>query len=127
MSNPTDWSILVVEDEPDGQEVVAAILGHFNISTHVVGTAEEALDLLSQQRYTAAIIDLALPHMDGLELLKTIRSIPDLVDLPCIAYTAFHSSLVKKQALEAGCNAYLTKPLDDRHFVNELNRVIASA
>jgi CheY-like chemotaxis protein len=126
MSNPSDWFILVVEDEPDGQEVVAAILGHFDIATHVVSTAEEALDVLTQQRYTAAIIDLALPHMDGLELLKAIRSNPNVADLPCIAYTAFHSSLVKKQALEAGCNAYFTKPLDDRHFVKELNRIIAN-
>jgi two-component system, cell cycle response regulator DivK len=127
MSQPTDWRILIVEDEPDGQEVVVALLGEFDIAADVVGTAEEALDRLAQRNYTAAIIDLALPHMDGLELLKTIRSNPVTVSLPCIAYTAYHSSLVKKQAIEAGCNAYLSKPLDDTYFVKELSRVIDSA
>lgn len=124
MLNTTNWRILIVEDEPDGQEVAAGILGNFNIATDVVGTAEDALQLLAQQTYTAAIIDLALPYMDGLALLRTIRSNPTTTDLPCVAYTAYHSSLVKKQALEAGCNAYLTKPVDDQHLVTELTRVI---
>lgn len=125
MLNTTNWRILIVEDEPDGQEVAAGILGNFNIATDVVGTAEDALQLLAQQTYTAAIIDLALPYMDGLALLRTIRSNPTTTDLPCVAYTAYHSSLVKKQALEAGCNAYLTKPVDDQHLVTELTRVIS--
>src|SRR4051812_453089 len=119
MSDTSGWRILIVEDEPDGQEVAVGILGTVDIVADVAGTAEEALDLLEQRSYTAALIDLALPHMDGLTLLKTIRSNPATTSLPCIAYTAYHSSLVKKQALEAGCNAYLTKPIDDKHFIKE--------
>ncbi len=124
MPNLSKWRILIVEDEPDGQEVAAEMLSHFNIVTDVAGTAEEALEMLDQQHYSAAIIDLALPRMDGLELLRMIRNNPSMLYLPCIVYTAFHSSLVKKQALEAGCNAYLTKPVDDKRFFTELSRII---
>ncbi len=97
-----------------------------DIAADVAGTAEEALDMLEQQTYTAAVIDLALPSMDGLTLMKTLRRNPATLNMPCMAYTAYHSSLVKKQALEAGCNAYLTKPIDDRHFLKELSRIIAA-
>jgi CheY-like chemotaxis protein len=124
MSNLSNWRVLVVEDEPDGQEVSVEMLTSFGIATDVVGTAEEALDLLEQQEYTAAIIDLALPFMDGLTLLKTIRKNPVICNLPCVAYTAYHSSLVKKQALEMGCNVYLTKPVDYQRVVNELSRIV---
>jgi len=124
MANSSDWRILIVEDEPDGQEVAMEMLGSFGITADVVGSAEEALNLLEQHPYSAAIIDLALPQMDGLTLLKTIRKNPATSHLPCIAYTAYHSSLVKKQALEVGCNAYLTKPVDYNRVLTELTRII---
>jgi CheY-like chemotaxis protein len=124
MAYSTDWKILVVEDEPDGQEVITRLLQHYDIGADIVGTAEEALDLLSWHEYSAAVIDLALPHMDGLSLLQTIRSTPQTAALPTVVCTAYHSSLVKRQALEAGCNAYLTKPLDGKYFLAELARVI---
>ena len=44
--------------------------------------------------------------------------------MPCIAYTAYHSSLVKKQAIEAGCNAYLTKPVDAQSLIDAINHAI---
>jgi CheY-like chemotaxis protein len=124
--NTRDWHILIVEDEPDGQEVIAGLLGQFDIAADAVGTAEEALDRLTRQSYTAAIIDLALPRMDGLALLKAIRNNPMTASLPCIVCTAYHSSLVKRQAIEAGCTAYLTKPLDDHFFVKEIDKAIAN-
>jgi CheY-like chemotaxis protein len=124
MSDTARWSVLVVEDEPDGQEVVAGILGHFNIQTDLVTSGEEALTCLAEHHYDAAIIDLALPGINGIELLRQIRRNPETTLLPCVAVTAYHSAMVKKQALEAGCNAFVAKPLDDRYFVSELERVI---
>ncbi len=73
MSNMKSWNVLIVEDELDGQEVVQEILGYFNIATNVVGTAEEAIELLGKRSYTAAVIDLGLPGIDGLELVRYIR------------------------------------------------------
>src|SRR5690349_17312341 len=119
------WHVLIVEDEVDGQEVVQAILGYFNISTDAVGTAEEAILLLNKNHYTAAIIDLGLPVMDGIELLSVIRNKPAIADIPCIAITAFHTSQLKQEALAAGFDAYFSKPLDDTGFMRELDRIIS--
>jgi CheY-like chemotaxis protein len=60
-------------------------------------SAEDALDMLAQASHTAVLIDIALPGMDGFELLEAIRSNENWSHLPCIAFTAYHSSLVKQR------------------------------
>lgn len=121
-----DWKILVVEDEYDGQQVVSRILQYMGIQCDVADTAEDALDLMAEQAYTAAILDLALPGMDGFELLSHIRADEATADMPCVIITAYHSSQVKRQALEAGCNAYFPKPIEDTTFIRELGRLLGS-
>jgi DNA-binding response OmpR family regulator len=121
-----DWKILVVEDEYDGQQVVSKILRYMGIDSDVASTAEEAMDLIASQSYTAAIIDLALPGMDGMELITRIRADASLQAMPCIMMTAHHSSQVKKQALDVGADAYFPKPIDDTTFVRELERLLNS-
>jgi CheY-like chemotaxis protein len=116
---------LIVEDEPDGQEVLAGILAHFGYATQTVDNAEDALRLLDVGEYAAVIIDIALPGMDGLALLKAIRQNPQTAAIPCMVVTAYHSSLVKKEAFEAGCNSYLTKPIKDRLFIEEMSNMLA--
>ncbi len=124
MSQFKDWLILVVEDEIDGQEVVTGILGYMNIACEAVVTAEEALKRLKERRYTAMIIDLALPGMNGWSLLKEIRANPQTATLPCIAITAYHNAGVRQQAVEAGFDAYFPKPLEDTAFLREVTRVV---
>ena len=116
--------ILVVEDEIDAQEIVTGLLGYFDITTEVVGSGEEAWQLLSQHTYAAVVIDLGLPGIDGLSLLRNIRANTATASLPCMIVTAYNTSLVKKQSTEAGCNAYLAKPLEQQYFVQELIRIM---
>jgi CheY-like chemotaxis protein len=120
----SNWRILVVEDEYDGQQVVSRILKYMGIQADVAGTAEEALELMGSQRYDAALIDLALPGIDGLQLLAHIRGNAATADMLCVMVTAYHTSQVKKQALDAGFNAYFPKPIDDTTFIRELGRLL---
>lgn len=122
-----NWRVLVVEDERDGQEVVQGILGYFNIAVDVASSADEALRLLGANNYTAAVIDIGLPGMNGLELMQHLREQPAFKTLPCVAITAYHTSQLKKDALGAGFDAYFPKPLDDTNFVRELERVVSAA
>jgi CheY-like chemotaxis protein len=125
VSPKSDWKILVVEDEPDGQIVINGILEYFNVATDAVASAEEALQALAYYAYTAVIVDLNLPGMDGIGLVQAIRQNTATADLPCVAITAYHTSTVKKQAIEAGFDAYFPKPVDDTSFVRELERIVA--
>jgi CheY-like chemotaxis protein len=118
------WNILVVEDDADGQEVVGRVLRHFKIASQIVGTAEDALEVLPHNNYTGVVIDLHLPGMDGWTLLGTIRNDPRLAHVPCVAITAYHSADVAVKAIEAGFAAYFPKPLDATTFVRELQRVL---
>ena len=120
------WRILVVEDEPDGQEVVSDILAHFNIEADITDQAESALEYLAANDYNAIITDLALPGMDGMELLRHIKSDDRTAHLPCMAITAYHSSVVKQQAIANGFDAYLPKPLNDYMLIRELERILST-
>ncbi len=117
--------ILIVEDEPDGQELVSRLLAKFNVHVDVAGNAEEAWDFLMSNQYAAAIIDLALPQRDGFELVTAIRGESELTSLPCVAMTAFHTPELKQRAITDGFNAYFSKPLDRTRFLGELDRIIA--
>lgn len=119
----TNWSILVVEDEPDGREVVASILRYHNIEVDLAANAEIALDLLRDRQYTFAVVDLALPGMSGWELLNLVQNSP--APIPCVAVTAYHSTDVALQAIRAGFKAYFPKPLDPTSFVRQLENYFA--
>ncbi len=116
--------ILVVEDESDAQEIVARLLGFIDRRVEVVPSAEDALERLKHNRYDGVLVDLALPEMDGLSLLRLIRDDPATENLPCIAYTAHHSARVRKEAMDLGCNGYLTKPFNEDVFIQEVERVM---
>jgi CheY-like chemotaxis protein len=120
-------SVLIVEDDPDGQELVARMLIRANIAVEVAGTAEDALQLLSSDEHVAVVIDLALPGMDGFELLSRIREDHALAGLPCIAITAYHTPSLKQRVMNDGFNGYFPKPLDDIRFLRTIREIIESA
>ncbi len=117
-----DWNLLVVEDDPDGQEVVSRLLTYRKVQHDTAGNAEDALKQLDNR--TGVIIDLNLPGMDGWTLLQQIRNNPQTADLPCVAITAYHSAELAVKAIESGFVAYFPKPLDTTSFVRELERVM---
>lgn len=120
------YRILVVEDDPDGQEVLATILEHLNISMDAAGDGAQAEQLLFQSgiRYDAVILDLALPDKDGWEILSEIQATPPTANLPCIAITAYHTSKLREDAFKAGFVAYFPKPLDSTAFAQDLLQVL---
>ncbi|SRR5258708_22067255 len=118
--------ILVVEDEPDGQELVERILSQVNIPIEVVDNAEDGWERLNAKPFSAVVIDLALPGRDGFELLGSIRSLENVAMLPCIAITAFHTPELKHRAVLEGFDAYFAKPLDRTRFVGEIDRILSS-
>lgn len=121
-----DRRILVVEDDPDGQEMVTTMLRHMKFDVDTADDGEEAAQILfnTNAAYQAIIIDLALPGKDGWELLSEILENPRTSDLPCIAVTAFHNSKLREEALRAGFTAYFPKPIDGTQLGREIERLI---
>ncbi len=116
--------VLLVDDDADGRTLLTHILLRAEIETEAVRSAEEAVSMLDRYKYDAVIIDLILPGMDGLELLRNIRRNLHTSRVCCVALTAFHSTSIEKQALDMGFDAYFVKPIEPRTFAAELLALI---
>lgn len=125
MADLSDWHVLLVEDEIDAQDVVTTLLKQHHMAVATADTAEEALEILHNMHPTVAIIDLALPQMDGWGLLQAMQADPALAGVPAVAMTAYHSTNVAQEAIAAGFAAYFPKPINAHTFVDDLVRVVS--
>jgi CheY-like chemotaxis protein len=119
-----DWRVLVVEDESDSRDMVRAVLQHHGISCVTAATAEDALRALDDVMPTLVITDLALPGLDGWDLLAELMANPDWEDIPRVAVTAYHTVELAERAIEEGFDAYFAKPIDIATFVSDLQRIV---
>lgn len=120
----SEWTVLVVEDEDDSMMLVQGLLDYHGIPNIAAQDAEEALAVLNNTVPTLIVIDLALPGIDGWGLLTAIRKDRRVMNVPCVALTAYHSAEVARAALAAGFDAYFAKPLDATSFVRELAGIV---
>jgi DNA-binding NtrC family response regulator len=108
MSSDHDTRILVVEDEAVIQEVLAGLLREAGYQPLVVGSGEEALSILEREVFDLLLVDLMLPGLGGLDLLRRVKSRDP--DQMVIMVTAFGSVETAVQAMKEGAFHYLTKP-----------------
>lgn len=124
LTNPRDWRVLVVEDQDDSIQVVSQILQHYDIDVYVARNGRECLEMLPNIHPTVVITDLAMPEMDGWQMLSELRGQPETAQLIVVAITAYHSVNVAEDALAAGFNAYFAKPIAAASFVSELAALV---
>ena len=118
--------ILVVEDDPDGQEMITTMLQHLQYDVDTVDDAEDAGRVLfeTKEAYNVIIIDLALPGKDGWELLSEIIDNPETSNIPCVAVTAHHTSKLREETIRAGFVAYFPKPIDATNLGRQLDQLV---
>lgn len=109
--------ILVVDDDPDIARFVAINLELHGFEVMVAADGQEALDLIEQRRPELAVVDLAMPRIDGLELTRRLRADPMTSVLPVIMLTAKGMTVDKMYGLAAGADDYLVKPFDPAELV----------
>ncbi|WP_200345648.1 hybrid sensor histidine kinase/response regulator [Halochromatium glycolicum] len=116
--------VLVVEDQPLNQEVIAALLQRGGAQPLIVSSGIEALARLrAREAVDVVLMDLQMPQMDGYETAERIRSIPGYAQLPIIAVTAHAGASERKRCLEAGFHGHLAKPVDHRQLLRALQRL----
>lgn len=106
--------ILVVEDDPDIAHLVELALKAESFGAHVAPNAEAALSALGKRDFSACILDIMLPGMDGLSFLRTLRSMKSLERLPIIIASAKDDDSDIVAGLELGADDYLPKPFSPR-------------
>ena len=113
-------SVLVVDDDADSREIVAASLEQFGAVVLTAASAAEALDLLKTERVHVLLADVAMPDEDGYTLIRQLRALqrPDTAAIPAAALTSMARAEDRQHALQAGFQLHLAKPIDSRSLVD---------
>ena len=123
-----DIRVLVVDDSQVNLDVCRRILEETGAKVTCFADSQAALDALtlSPQDYDIVLLDIRMPNLDGLELARRIRQL-GLSSLPLIALSAGGSSVDQKEAIEAGMNAFISKPIDPSALIEGLREHLALA
>ena len=116
--------VLVIEDNPVNLELVVAILELEGYQSLTAETAERGLRLAEAARPDLILMDLHLPGITGYEAARTLKTDPTTAAIPVVALTAQAMRGDEQRAREAGCDAYLTKPLDPEALRATLRRLL---
>jgi CheY-like chemotaxis protein len=120
-------TILLVEDNALNRELAADLLTLAGLRVLIAMDAETALDLAAHETVDLILMDVSLPLMDGLEATQVLKNNPATARLPVVALTAHAMKGDRERILAAGCDGYLTKPIDTRSFVESVSHYLSAA
>lgn len=118
--------VLVVEDDPDGNELITTILERFGARVTSVGNAASALEALDKETPNLLVSDIGLPDADGMTLIRQVRQRPEAAKLPAVALTAYASRQDATKAIAAGFDAHVAKPVQPAMLGSVLARLLAT-
>ncbi len=112
--------ILVVDDNQDGRELVVKILKNRGYQMIEAVDGEEALEKASAENPDLILLDISIPKIDGYEVTRRLKSQVKFKDTPIIALTAHAMKGDREKALEAGCDGYISKPIDIHELPDQI-------
>ena len=116
--------ILIVEDAPDNRTIAELILRDAGFSVTSVGDGASALIAAATKHPDVILMDLSLPHLDGWEATKRLKSDPATRDIPVIAFTAHALPNDIERARACGCSSIIAKPFEIDFFLSQVRAFI---
>jgi len=116
--------ILVVEDNQDNREMVVKVLKFNGYEVIEAVDGEEGIEKAKTEAPALILLDIYLPKMDGYEVAKRLKNDTGLRDIPVIALTAHAMKGNREQALAAGCDGYISKPIDIRELPKQIEQFL---
>lgn len=117
--------ILIVDDSPLNLKLARTLLVHAGYAVKGAADAEDAMRVLETFQPRLILMDLQLPGIDGLELTRRLKADPVRRAITIVAFTAYAMTGDREKALAAGCDGYVTKPIDPDRFPLEIARHLA--
>lgn len=111
-----DKNVMVVEDNEKNRKLMRVVLKSKGYAVIEAATGEEALNLLKNQKPDIILMDIQLPGIDGLTLIKQIKADAMTKEIPIIAVTAYAMKGDEQKILETGCDAYVSKPINTQEL-----------
>lgn len=118
--------ILVVEDNRDNMTLIADILGSLNYEVMSAHDGQHGVEAAIAQQPDLILMDLSLPVMDGWTAAKTLKANMAVKHIPIIALTAHAMSGDRERAIEAGCDEYVSKPINMAELTVKITRLLAA-
>ena len=116
--------VLVVDDEASTREMVTTALKLEGYETMSAADGVMALEILNRCGFDAIVLDTVMPRMDGLTVLRTLRSDPDHADTPVLVLSGLADISHLERAVEAGASGYVTKPFEVRALLEQIGRLV---
>lgn len=117
--------ILIVDDNAVNLKLMRVLLAGEGYTVRTAIDAENAVAVLKEFRPRLILMDLQMPGMDGLELTRRLKKDPALAEIVVVALTAYAMKGDEGKAIEAGCDGYITKPIDTRTLVATISEYLA--
>jgi len=119
-----DKNILIVEDNELNLKLFKDLLGSHGYNTIEVTEGTKAFDIINETRPDLIIMDIQLPEVSGIDITKRLKADEELKGIPVIAVTAFAMKDDERKILDAGCEAYISKPIQIGMFLETINRFL---
>ena len=119
-----DEQILIVDDNATNLKLLRVLLSKEGYKIRTAESAEDAMAVLKESRPHLILMDIQLPGMDGLDLTRQLKADPDTRDIIVLAVTSYAMKTDQEKALAAGCNGYVTKPIDTRALPDLVRRYL---
>lgn len=123
-ANGQPWLALLADDDPVNREVGVGMLQAMGLQVHTADDGQDALHKVQVLRYDLVLMDLQMPHLDGLSATRQLRALPQFSQLPVIAMTANTGAHSRQACMAAGMNDFLSKPIDIRLLADALMRCL---
>lgn len=117
--------VLVIEDHPPDRKLLRVVLQSSGHVVHERTRAEGAVRTIQRVEPDVVLLDLRLPGMDGLSLVRLLRASEGTRHIPIVAVTAYPEFYPRHAMLEAGCDAFIGKPFDTRKLQNQIEEAVA--
>ncbi len=124
MSGKEEVQVLIVEDDPDANELVSIILREEGYGTRSVFTGEDALAAIEIEKPDVILMDITLPKMDGTEVCRLLSNDDKTRSIPVIMLTARKELSTKLYSFVAGAKRYINKPFTSEELVTEIKRIL---
>lgn len=124
VSTLSNWSVLLVDDEPDNLEVVAETLRFYGLTVRTARDGVEGLEALGEFTPDLVLLDLSMPKMDGWEMRQRIKFNPATANIPVVALSAHAMAGDKERAIQSGFDGYITKPVNIATILKDLSETL---
>lgn len=119
--------VLIAEDNPENLDMLRRRLERRGHEVFAAPDGQQAVQMTGEVRPDIVLMDVSMPVLSGLEATRAIRSQPEVAMIPIVALTAHAMDGDRARCLEAGCDAYATKPVDLPSLIATMERLVPAA